>query len=169
MSVHDRFNPPRVSGLYAGLSRKDVDKLDKTKQEFKQECDINYLMDRMVNYGEMPRTLPVGRYGDFSEVGDYMEALQRVEDARVQFSELPAKVRDRFQNDPAKFLDWIHTKGNLEEANELGLLSDEATKRIIAATAKKAEEAARAAAAIPGGPVAGGPPTVTDLAGKPVK
>lgn len=117
MFVHDRFNPPAVDGL-------SCDDESRTKQEFKDECDINRIMARALRSGQFPPAVSVGRYGDFSEVGDYQEALARVEYAREQFAGLPAKTREKFGNDPARFLEAV-PKMSREEALELGLLKDE--------------------------------------------
>lgn len=125
--VHDKFNPPVVAGVSCPLDE------DMAKQEFKAECDINVIMSKALRQGVFPEGTKVGRYGDFSEIGDYQEALATVANANQQFAGLPAKVRDRFHNNPAEFLDWVQNKANLDEANDLGLLSDEAVKRIIAA------------------------------------
>lgn len=108
------------------------------KQEFKDECDINRIMARYTRSGVFPPAVSVGRYGDFSDVDDFHSAQNLLIKAREQFAGLPAKVRDRFKNNPAEFLEFVHNKDNYKEALELGLLSDEARL--------KADEAAKKAA-----------------------
>lgn len=97
---------------------------DMTRQEFKDECDINVIMSQYVTRGIIPVSVGIGTYGDFSEVGDYMEAQQLILRARAQFDSLDAKVRERFGHDPAEFLKFITDKSNLDEARKLGLLKD---------------------------------------------
>lgn len=62
-------------------------------------------------------------YGDFSNVGDYQDALNVVLVAEQMFSELDAKVRGRFHNDPQAFLDFCEDPANEAEAVQLGIAS----------------------------------------------
>lgn len=98
-----------------------------TKQEFKDECDINLILSR---YRDAPPrawgTPPTLRYGDFAEAPDFLGAQVLVKQSEEQFLSLPAKVRERFANDPVRFLDFVHDPANLAEARELGLLKAEA-------------------------------------------
>lgn len=106
-----------------------------TKQEFKDECDINRIMRKYQRHGvELPAGLPVGTYGDFSRVTDYREAQDILLQARAQFDALPAKVRDRFQNEPANLLAFVSDAANLEEARSLGLLREEVTVTTLQTT-----------------------------------
>lgn len=126
-----------------GVSFKDA--VDLTQQQFREECDVNRIVSRYRDTGMLPLPgprAPVARYGDFSNAPDFMEAQNIVLRARQQFDALPVKVRDRFNHDPLKFLEFVHDRKNLREANELGLLSEEAAKKL-------ADEAAAAAAAAP--------------------
>ena len=99
---------------------------DLCKQEFKSECDINVIFSR---YQEStPPTWsnpPVLTYGDFAEAPDFLDAQLLVKAAEEQFLSLPVKLRDRFQHDPARFLDFVHDRANLDEAKALGLLKAE--------------------------------------------
>lgn len=80
----------------------------RAKQAFKAECDINRIMDRYKKTGQLPDLISrEPRYGDFSEVPDYLGALEVVRKAQEQFMALPAKVRSRFDNDPAKMLEFV--------------------------------------------------------------
>lgn len=95
----------------------------KTKQSFKAECDINNILARYQKtglVGHLNARQP--RYGDFSNTLDYQAALNAVMAAEESFSSLPAKVRDRFQNDPSKLISFINDPKNKNEAIKLGLL-----------------------------------------------
>lgn len=93
-----------------------------TQQEFREETDINTIVRRFGLTGEMPQTVSVPRYGDFTEVGDYKSALDAVIAADAAFMELPAALRERFKNDPQELLMFVEDEANLEEARKLGLL-----------------------------------------------
>lgn len=93
-----------------------------TKQSFKDECDINNIMKKYKNTGMLPEMIKTQpQYGDFSEVSDYMESMNIVLKAQEQFQNLSADVRNRFQNDPALFLDFANDPKNGEEMVKMGL------------------------------------------------
>ncbi|QKI28939.1 VP3 [Kummerowia striata gokushovirus] len=95
-----------------------------TKQSFRDECDINNIMRRYEATGTIDhinRRQP--QYGDFSDVSSYQEAIDIVTRAEELFSELPARVRDRFNNDPNNLLEFMADPNNKDEAMELGLIA----------------------------------------------
>lgn len=118
-------------------------KFGRTKQSFKDECDINNIMSRFARTGVLDfaaRNEP--RYGDCTGL-DFTESMQRVAAANTLFQELPAKLRDRFKNSPAEFLDFVQNDANREEAMELGLLR--AKPEWVSEREKAAKDAAEAA------------------------
>lgn len=93
-----------------------------TKQEFKKQCDINTILAKYQKTGQLPDLIKSDpRYGDFSEVGSYQEALDTVILARQQFDALSSKLRSRFGNDPSEFLAFVNDPKNAEEMVSLGL------------------------------------------------
>lgn len=98
----------------------------RTKQSFKDECDINNIMARFQKTGVIAFANKFqARYGDVTGV-DFANAMRVVADARTMFAELPARVRERFANDPARFLEFVQNPANKDEARALGLLKPEA-------------------------------------------
>ena len=96
-----------------------------TQAQFQDECDINKIMDRYMRTGCLSDPLSMrkpGTYGDFSELGDYMENMNKVIEAREMFDALPAKVRERFGNNPGAMIDFVMDPANQKEAIDLGLL-----------------------------------------------
>lgn len=94
----------------------------RTKQQFKDECDINRIMKRYQQTGvidHVNRAQP--RFGDLETV-DFQTAMNLVIDAEQRFLALPAEVRDRFGNDPARLLAFVGDEKNRAEAVKLGLL-----------------------------------------------
>lgn len=100
----------------------------KTQQQFKEETDINTIVDRFGLTGELPTDVVVPQSGDFTNVVDYQTALNLVIAGRDAFAEMPADVRKRFGNDPALFMEFVHDPANLEEARKLGLAMPEPVK-----------------------------------------
>lgn len=129
--VFDAYTRPQHPGLDCSIYP------DKCKQEFAEEADINRIMSRYTETGMVPEAI-TGTYGDFSESVDFHQAQNILARADAQFSSLPADVRARFENDPAKFLDFVHDEKNLEELQELGLLSQEGNAKVEAARARRA-------------------------------
>jgi len=109
---------------YDRPERKSLDFKDDpglTKQSFVEDCNINTIIAKAIR-GKMPELVTKNPlYGDFSAVPDYMESLNIVNKAHAQFNNLPANVRNRFANDPARFLDFMGDAANTEEAIKLGL------------------------------------------------
>lgn len=118
------------------------DAVPRTKQEFLAECNINNIMEKYAITGQLPhgRPLPATEnFGDFSEAQDYRNALAVLERAGDQFASLPAKVRDRFNNNPEQLLSWLgNGEAIFDEAHDLGLLTAEAATRVVANRSKKA-------------------------------
>lgn len=101
-------------------------KPSKTKQSFKDECDINLVMKKFEKEGQLPSMIKENpKYGDFSSPLDYQESLNTVIHANEQFAALPSSIRQRFSNDPQQFLEFAVNPKNGEELVNLGL----ATKR----------------------------------------
>lgn len=90
-----------------------------TQQQFKEECDVN----RIVRSNSFQPVNPLAlRFEDVSEVVQYDEALSIVQKAQDSFSDLPADVRFRFQNDPSQMIAFLANPQNAEEAIKLGLM-----------------------------------------------
>ena len=104
-----------------------------TQAQFQDECDINKIMDRYMRTGclsdPLNRMRP-GTYGDFTEMGDYMENMNKIVQAREMFDALPAKVRERFGNNPGAMIDFVMDPANQKEAIDLGLLEVTSTNEI---------------------------------------
>ncbi len=93
------------------------------QQQFKDECDINVILERFNVTGQLPVSPLQPQFGDFSGITDYQTALNAVLDAQESFDALPARVRERFANDPAAFVDFCLDEANKDEMKALGLLS----------------------------------------------
>lgn len=92
-----------------------------TRQSETEDADINTIVRRFGLTGTMPRDLPPLLYGDFTGVSDYQSAFAAVADAQERFMLMPANVRERFGNDPQKFLEFCESPGHEDEMRKLGL------------------------------------------------
>lgn len=109
----------------------------RTKQSFKEECDINTLVERFAITGEIPAADRVPLPIDVGTGMDFKDAMNQVVAARESFDQLPAKVRARFDNDPARFLDFVHEDDpdNKLQLKKWGLLKPEEPKPPLDTTA----------------------------------
>lgn len=95
----------------------------RTKQAFKDEADINKMIARFDRTGLLDNVnVKQGVYADVSELRDYKSALDVVSSANSLFAELPALIRERFENDPAQLIEFLDDPKNVDEAVELGLV-----------------------------------------------
>lgn len=113
----------------------------RTKQEFKDDADINVIVARCVKDPNMltsvyaPKVAPV--YADVSNVGDFQTAMERVAGVEDAFMMLPPKVREFFGNDPWAVVPFIQDPKNLDKAVELGVV----VRKPLAPVAPPKEEA----------------------------
>lgn len=98
------------------------DEVSRTKQSFQEECDINTIVAKSIKAGQLPLSSKQGIFADVSEFEDFQTAHEKVQYALDAFQQVPAKVRDRFGNDPQKFFSFCQDQKNLKELKELGLL-----------------------------------------------
>jgi phage internal scaffolding protein len=110
-----------------------------TKQSFRDECDINNILRQFNVTGQLPAGSVQPQYGDFSGITDYQSALNAVMAAQDSFLELPAKLRARFDNDPAIFLDFVSDEANKDEMKALGLLSQETAQAVVSSPSEPVE------------------------------
>lgn len=106
----------------------------RTKQSFKDECDINKIMARFQQTGIIEfRDQNQAQYGDVTGA-DFQTAMLVVAEGKTMFFNLPAKVRDEFDNDPALFLEFVSDERNKPEMARMGLLKPEVASAILEAT-----------------------------------
>jgi phage internal scaffolding protein len=111
-----------------------------TKQEFREESDINTIMARYQSNGIMPSLNE--QAPQFLDVTgqDFFTHMQIVREGQELFESLPSALRDRFNNDPVRFLDFTsNIAENGAEMAKMGLLTDEAIQRYVTPP-KPAEE-----------------------------
>jgi phage internal scaffolding protein len=101
------------------------------KQSFRDECDINNILRKFNVTGQLPIGSVQPQYGDFSGITDYQSALNAVMAAQDSFLQLPAKIRARFDNDPALFVDFASDEANKDEMKALGLLREETAQAVV--------------------------------------
>jgi hypothetical protein len=125
-----------------------------TRQEFRDECDINTIMARYDGFLADPmRQVRDPVYYDFTTMpNNLLDAMDVMAKGMAAFMTLPATVRREFDNDAAAFVDFASDPVNLPQMRTWGLAAP-----AVAAPAKPPETAARAVAASPTAPPTASP------------
>lgn len=122
-----------------------------TRQEFKDECDINVMLKgyekRWNDFLRIPPAWESMQFADVSQVPDLAAALDMLHQAETAFMSLPATVRREFENDPVSFVTFAQDPANIDRLREWGL-----------AKPKTEPVAAPVAAGAPPAPPPGAPP-----------
>lgn len=104
----------------------------KTQQQFAKDADINVILAKFMNGGDLPLTgQPV--YQDADAYFDLQNAIVTKHEVDQAWDALPAKVRNVLK-DPKTFADYVvHAcqTGDLEDLRELGLAKAKAPEPAI--------------------------------------
>ena len=87
------------------------------------DCDVNTIVERYRTTGvltHVSRKAPI--FADVSNVQDYLTSWNMIKQAEAEFMALPARVRERFLNDPQQLIAFVKDPANRDEAIELGLV-----------------------------------------------
>lgn len=89
-------------------TRDEYVETEKTKQAFKDQCDVNKILARAQVKGGLSHVqkYPHAVYGEFDGEMDLLTAYDRIDKANTIFNELPAEVRSEFRNDAMSFVKW---------------------------------------------------------------
>lgn len=121
MKFNSRYG---VTGMKPGIVFSEP---SATLQSFKDDADINCIIARYENTGVLvDPTVPVSRtpaFGDFSDMPDYQTAQNVIIAAKNAFDSLSSKIRERFNNDPAAYFDFVRSlkEGSEEYVEAIGL------------------------------------------------
>lgn len=91
------------------------------QQHFKEQCDINRIVAQYAKTGLVPQSTATPMAEDFVGITDYHTAMNAIRRGNEAFSTLNADVREKFQNDAGRFVDFCLDPGNLDEVIALGL------------------------------------------------
>lgn len=123
MIVRTRFNYDRntvskATGHYTNPDEND----GKTQQHFKEESDINTIVNNFLKTGKLPENLRLPQYIDYEGVFDFQSAMNTMMQAEESFMTLPAQVRAQFDNSPQAFLQFCSDEANIPKMREMGLM-----------------------------------------------
>lgn len=109
-----------------------------TRQECKDECDINLIVARHAETGLWSNSLKpptlVPKFIDIANAPDAITAHNLFIQAEQAFQQLPASVRKEFNNSPHELIAFVSNDSNYEKALSLGLVNE----RVVAQPAPSA-------------------------------
>lgn len=117
VKIYSQFNlPPRKDFVFTEKSL--------TEQSFKYECDINNICEGKA-FSSLPANKNQPLFDDFTTLGKYQESLDLVAKAQSMFEELPSNIRNKFENNPQKLIDFVSDPDkNYDEGLKLGIFKE---------------------------------------------
>lgn len=117
-----------------------------TEQNHMRQCDINVIL------GKAAQTQTIGHVTQYEEMygaitpDDLLQSMIEVKKAEHMFQDLPAKLRNKFENKPYLFLEFVQNPANKSEMEELGLVRKKQPPManlndVVSAISKQQEEA----------------------------
>lgn len=104
-------------------------------QSAKDESDINTIVRRFGLTGELPNNIAMPGQGDFAGAPDFHTSMNLVRAAQEEFLRVPAHIRERFMNDPGRFMSAFEDESMRPELERLGLLNPRPPAADVAAPA----------------------------------
>jgi phage internal scaffolding protein len=93
-----------------------------TDGSLKDEVDTKNIVKKYKQTGMVSHVSNMqGTFSDVSAIPDYFTIMSKMKQAEEEFSHLPSQIRKKFDNDPAKMIDWLKDPKNDKEAVQLGL------------------------------------------------
>lgn len=116
-----KFNTPYMKEKPIPICIDCSDDETLVEQSHKDKCDITNIISRFQETGVLQHVNNHhGEYG-FATAMDFQNAMELVVKAENNFKSLPAKIRNRFNNDPSLYLDFVQNPDNIEEMYSLGM------------------------------------------------
>ena len=92
-----------------------------TRQAHKDECDINHIMARFQKTGLLSHVAAFeGDYAEYAEI-DFHTAMNQIAAAKSMFETVPSNIREEFDNDPGRFIEFVNNPENADKMREMGL------------------------------------------------
>ena len=110
-----------------------------TKQSFTKECDINTILAKYQKTGAIDHVNKHEAQYGFASSDTFTESMNIVAKGQTMFEELPSSIRTKFENNPAKFLDFVQDESNAKEMQELGLATKKLNNESNPTPAKQSE------------------------------
>lgn len=118
-----------------------------TKQEFKDECDIENILKQFSKTGIIEHiTKQEAQWLELPDAMDYQQSLETMRQAQEAFESLPSVVREKYDNNPERFLEALHDPSQKDYLTEVGIFAPKWVKDAAPPAASPAAAAAAAGA-----------------------
>jgi phage internal scaffolding protein len=120
-------------GKQLGIDKSDHEfEESKTEQSHKSEVDINNIVKRAGNMELISKVAALQEFV-FDDVtgNDFQENMNAIIKARDTFESVPSDIRRQFDNDAAKFMDFVYNPENKDKLVEMGLAQAPAVEEPI--------------------------------------
>ena len=109
---------PKVDCQQAILDGEEI----RVEQSHKDEVNINNIVKR-AGGKELIQKVNALKEWKFDDVtsNDFQENMNAIIKARDTFADVPSGIRKKFDNDPAKFMDFVHNPENAQAMVDMGL------------------------------------------------
>ncbi len=91
-----------------------------------ESADVNNIIKKYEQTGVIDHVRTVSNYSevDITDIDfeDYHSAMNIMIDSKERFDAMPSRLRERFDNDPAKLIHFLSQEFNRAEAEALGLV-----------------------------------------------
>jgi len=95
---------------------------NRVEQSFAEDLDINRMLEPMHKKGLLRHSVKFeGEYDDIP-AGDFQEAQFIVARGKSMFEQLPSKTRLKFENNPAKFMQFVQNPENIDWLKKNGIV-----------------------------------------------
>lgn len=122
-----------------GVREEYVPGISKTDQSFKNEVNVNTIMDKWRKGQQITHlSRRQGQFMDASNIPDLHKAFAQVEQAREAFAQLPARIRDAMGNDPRNIEAFLLDEEARPLLEEYGLLKERTDETPSSVTTKVA-------------------------------
>lgn len=110
----------RKNGTKAVQTVYSKNNVDKTDQQYAEESDVNFILNRFAKTGQLPNNIKSGIYADISDSPTFSEAMQLLTEGNNTFEQLDPLLKKRFPT-PQVLMDFLDNPENDVEAVKLGL------------------------------------------------
>lgn len=118
---------PHTADEVSDWSAVDTGSETMVQQAFRDEVDINTILKRF-GAGIVPIFgSKQAMYGDFTDIEDFDSAVAKVDSLRAQFMMLPPELRQKFDHDVGRFVDFVKDMSQ----EEFGKLVEQAMPPVV--------------------------------------
>lgn len=95
----------------------------RTKQSFAEEADINFIVKKFAQTGVLPgNDNRQPQYADVSNYDDLQASLAMIDQAELEFGQLPSAVREAAGNNPGTLLQLMGSAAGQERLEAAGMI-----------------------------------------------